>query len=123
MRWIIDGMNVIGSRPDGWWHDRRKAMTRLVYGLEGWALAENHYVTVVFESPPTPPIVSWVIEIAHAPQAAADSADDEIMRLVLADPDPAGLGVVTSDHKLAQRVRAAGASVFPAKRLRNSIAA
>ena len=25
-RWIVDGMNVIGSRPTGWWHDRPGAM-------------------------------------------------------------------------------------------------
>ena len=26
MRWIVDAMNVIGSRPDGWWNNRRNAM-------------------------------------------------------------------------------------------------
>ena len=26
MRWLVDGMNVIGSRPDGWWKDRDSAM-------------------------------------------------------------------------------------------------
>ena len=32
-RWLVDGMNVIGSRPDGWWRDRRGAMRRLVEDL------------------------------------------------------------------------------------------
>jgi len=22
MRWIVDGDNVMGARPDGWWRDR-----------------------------------------------------------------------------------------------------
>ena len=22
MHWLVDGMNVIGSRPTGWWRDR-----------------------------------------------------------------------------------------------------
>ena len=30
MRWFIDAMNVIGSRPDGWWRDREGAVRRLV---------------------------------------------------------------------------------------------
>ncbi|EUA20673.1 hypothetical protein I552_6823 [Mycobacterium xenopi 3993] len=37
MRWIVDGMNVIGSRPDGWWEDRRRAMVALVDSLDRWA--------------------------------------------------------------------------------------
>jgi hypothetical protein len=27
---IVDGNNVIGSRPDGWWRDRPAATRRLV---------------------------------------------------------------------------------------------
>ena len=30
MRWYVDAMNVIGSRPDGWWRDREGAIRRLV---------------------------------------------------------------------------------------------
>jgi hypothetical protein len=81
VRWIVDGMNVIGSRPDGWWRDRSRAMTLLVDRLEQWATAEGADVTVVFERPPTPPIESAVITVAHAPEPAANSADDEIVRL------------------------------------------
>ncbi|HEX2402522.1 MAG TPA: NYN domain-containing protein [Mycobacterium sp.] len=121
MRWIVDGMNVIGSRPDGWWRDRGRAMTALVERLERWAAAEGADVTVVFERPPTPPIESSVISVTHAPEPAANSADDEIVRLVGADADPAEIRVATSDRALSDRVRAAGASVYPAERLRNLI--
>ena len=89
VRWIVDAMNVIGSRPDGWWKNRRNAMARLVDQLERWASAQGgHHVTVVFERPMSPAIESSVIEIAHAPKAAANSADDEIVRLVQADLPP-----------------------------------
>jgi predicted RNA-binding protein with PIN domain len=121
VRWIVDGMNVIGSRPDGWWRDRGRAMTALVERLERWAAAEGADVTVVFERPPTPPIESSVISVTHAPEPAANSADDEIVRLVGADADPAEIRVATSDRALSDRVRAAGASVYPAERLRNLI--
>jgi predicted RNA-binding protein with PIN domain len=114
-------MNVIGSRPDGWWRDRGRAMTALVERLEQWATAEGADVTVVFERPLSPPIESSVITVAHAPEAAANSADDEIVRLVRADADPSEIRVVTSDRALSDRVRAGGASVYPAERLRNLI--
>ena len=107
MRWIDDGMNVVGSRPDGWWRDRRRAMTDLVEHLERWACAEGDDVTVVFEQPLTPPIESSVITVAHAPRATANSADDEIVRVIAADARPADIRVATSDRALAERVRAA----------------
>ena len=37
MRYLVDGMNVIGTRPDGWWKDRDAAMLRLVDRLERWS--------------------------------------------------------------------------------------
>jgi predicted RNA-binding protein with PIN domain len=120
-RWIVDAMNVIGSRPDGWWRDRRKALVRLVDQLESWASSHDQRVTVVLERPMSPPIEASVIEIAHAPKAAPNSADDEIVRLVEADDQPHDLTVATSDSALSERVRNAGASVFPAARFRDLI--
>ena len=114
-------MNVIGSRPDGWWKHRRGAMDGLVDQIERWASSEGQRVTVVFERPTSPPIRSAVIEIAHAPMAAANSADDEIVRLVQADDRPEDINVVTSDSNLADRVRSAGASAYPASSFRSLI--
>jgi predicted RNA-binding protein with PIN domain len=111
VRWIIDGMNVIGTRPDGWWNDRHQAMIKLVDMLERWAADAGEDVTVVFERPPSPPIRSTVIRIAHAPRPRRDSADDEIVRMLALDEQPGGVRVVTSDGWLADRVLAAGASV------------
>jgi predicted RNA-binding protein with PIN domain len=111
MRWLVDGMNVIGSRPDGWWKDRNAAMLRLVDLLERWAAADGEDVTVVFERPPSPPIRSTVIEVAHAPRPRPNSADDEIVRRLEAEPDPSSVRVVTSDRWLADRAWASGASV------------
>jgi uncharacterized protein YaiI (UPF0178 family) len=111
-------MNVIGSRPDAWWKDRRGAMLRLVYMLENWAAANGEDVTVVFEQPPSPPIRSTVIEVTHAPRPRRDSADDEIVRLLEADREPGGVRVVTSDRFLADRVHAAGATVQSADAFR-----
>jgi len=121
VRWLVDGMNVIGTRPDAWWRDRHGAMVRLVDMLERWAAVSGAEVTVVFEQPPRPPISSSVIAITHAPRPRRDSADDEIVRLLLVDPEPGAVRVVTSDSFLGDRVRAAGASVEPASPFRSLI--
>jgi predicted RNA-binding protein with PIN domain len=118
MRWLVDGMNVIGTRPDGWWKDRDAAMVRLVDLLERWAAAEGEDVVVVFERPPSPPIRSTVIEIAHAPRPKRDAADDEIMRRLRADSHPELVRVVTSDRWLADRAGALGAAVYGAEMFR-----
>lgn len=98
-------------------------MVRLVDLLERWAAADGEEVTVVFEQPPRPPISSSVIEVAHAPRPRRDSADDEIVRRLAADPEPGMVRVVTSDRWLADRVHAAGATVHPADSFRSQLEA
>jgi predicted RNA-binding protein with PIN domain len=121
MRWLVDGMNVIGTRPDRWWRDRDAAMLRLVDMLERWAAAEGEDVVVVFERPPSPPIRSTVIEVTHAPRPKANAADDEIVRRLKADPDARAVRVVSSDRALVERAYAAGATVEGAEPFRSRI--
>jgi predicted RNA-binding protein with PIN domain len=119
MRWYVDGMNVIGTRPDGWWRDRDAAMLQLVRALENWVAVEGEDVVVVFERPARPPIRSSVIEVASAPKPKADAADDEIVRRLEAEPQPGLIRVVTSDRWLSDRAIAAGASVQGADSFRS----
>jgi predicted RNA-binding protein with PIN domain len=121
MRWLVDGMNVIGTRPDRWWKDRDAAMLRLVDQLERWAAADGEDVVVVFERQPSPPIRSSVIEVRHAPKPKADAADDEIVRLLKADDHPHAIRVVTSDRGLSERASAQGATVEGADSFRSRI--
>jgi predicted RNA-binding protein with PIN domain len=111
MRWLVDGMNVIGTRPDAWWRDRDAAMLRLVDALERWAAWEGEDVVVVFERQPSPPIRSTVIEVTHAPRPRRDAADDEIIRRLKLDAEPHAIRVVTSDRLLADRAYVEGATV------------
>ncbi len=121
MRWYVDGMNVIGTRPDGWWRDRDGAMAHLVDLLERWAAIEGEDVVVVFERAPRPPLRSSVIEIAHAPRPRADAADFEIVKRLQREPQPALVRVVTSDRWLADRANAIGAAVHGADMFRSMI--
>jgi len=96
-------------------------MLRLVDLLERWAADSGEDVTVVFERPPRPPIRSTVIVVTHAPKPKPNAADDEIVRLLRAEPDPASVRVVTSDRWLADRAWAAGATVEGADSFRSRI--
>jgi uncharacterized protein YaiI (UPF0178 family) len=106
-RWIVDGMNVIGSRPTGWWRDRPTAMRELVVALRG--LGEP--VTVVFDGQPFD-LSDEVVDVRFATRRGRGAADDDIVALVGEEGEPPR--VVTSDMELAERVRALGAEVVGA---------
>jgi predicted RNA-binding protein with PIN domain len=110
-RYLVDGMNVIGSRPDGWWRDLDAAVVRLARGLAAWQAAGTGVdATVVFDGRPPPALEEAALgEVEVAFVGRGREADDEIVRRVGSDADPASLTVVTSDRRLAERVRAAGA--------------
>jgi predicted RNA-binding protein with PIN domain len=122
MRWLVDGMNVIGSRPDGWWRDRAGAMRRLATELDAFAAATPaDPVTVIFDGRPRDVGEHrHLAEVAFAP-GGRNAADDEIARRVAADADPSDLAVVTSDKELVDRVRAAGATVESVGRFRERL--
>jgi predicted RNA-binding protein with PIN domain len=105
-RWLVDGMNVIGSRPDGWWRDRPGAMRRLVEELE--TLGDE--ITVVLDGRPFD-LESDRVEVIFASRQGANAADDDIVARVASDRDPSGLTVVTSDADLERRVKERGAAV------------
>jgi len=127
MRWLVDGMNVIGSRPDGWWRDRPAARRRLVGELAAFAERENGEVTVVFDGRGDPGEVeagrAQGVTVDFAP-GGPDAADRVIAAMV--EPQVATEGsrdvatddgsatIVTSDAELARRVRAFGADVIGA---------
>jgi predicted RNA-binding protein with PIN domain len=110
---LVDGTNVVGSRPDGWWRDRHAAFARLVVRLK--RLAEHgDEVTVVFDGAAVDPLQEGDhggVHVRWARRRGRDAADDRIVELVEVDGDPSGLRVVTSDRALAGRAQAAGAVV------------
>ncbi len=108
--WIVDGMNVIGSRPDGWWRDRRGAMRRLVEELGALARAEAEPVTVVLDGSAFD-LDGGPVEVRFASRRGPNAADDDIAAIVAAEPEPGDLLVVTSDAELGRRVREHGAAV------------
>jgi predicted RNA-binding protein with PIN domain len=113
-RLVIDGMNVIGSRPDGWWRDRDGAARRLLADLH--ALTDEE-ITLVLDGRPLEDVPEGAhdgVEVLYARRRGRDAGDDRIVETVAAASDPTAIVVVTSDRALAARVRALGAEVVGA---------
>ena len=123
MRWLVDGMNLIGSRPDRWWNDPDGAVRRLIGELDRFAATTREEVTVVFDRrpPDLQPGRHGTVGVAFASRRGRNAADHEIVDMVAGDADPAGAMVVTSDRRLAERVRDLGAGVEPSGRFRRRV--
>lgn len=110
-RVIVDAMNVIGSRPDGWWKDRDRAMRDFARAVDAHACETGEDITIVFDTDPGPPLETDHVDVVIALRRGANAADYEIERLVAEEPDRGRLLVVTSDRALTEAVTAAGAEV------------
>lgn len=111
-RLIVDGLNALGSRPDGWWRDRPRAMAGLVERLGRFA-AEHQAITVevVFDGRPHASVVEAGTEARIAVAFAgsgANAADRRIAAMVREDERPEEVLVVSSDRRLRAAVKAGG---------------
>jgi predicted RNA-binding protein with PIN domain len=108
---LVDGMNLIGARPDGWWKDRTEAMRLMAWELRAFAEDTGEELTVVFDGRPISTVLrGHGIEVQFAP-GGANAADRRIERIVNDHPAPETVTVVTSDKALVRAVTEAGASV------------
>jgi predicted RNA-binding protein with PIN domain len=120
---IVDGMNVIGTEPNGWWRDRAGARERLVDELG--SLGGDDEITVVFDGRPTPAESARAaptgMTVSFAP-GGPNAADDAIVALVRTLERPEQTVVVSSDRALVDRVRRLGARIESAKSFRSRLA-
>jgi len=119
-RLLVDGNNVMGSRPDGWWRDRDGATRRLVERLGALVARSGDEITVVFDGPAPdglPEGTHGGVRVVYATRRGRDAGDDRLVAELTRDPAPESLTVVTSDRGLAARARAAGAPVDGARAL------
>ena len=123
-RVFVDGNNVMGSRPDGWWRDRAEAARRLVAEIIPLALGHGGAWTIVFDGqePPAMPPSPECLTVIHTGHRRRDGADDRIMELVHEHPDRAASLVYTSDAKLRTRVKALGTQVMGSRTLLRQLA-
>lgn len=118
---VVDGANVVGSRPDGWWRDRAGAAARLAARIDALLLSDPGAIGDAMGDAQAPGRVLLVLE--GAARAAATAPGSSALEVVRADRDgdtaiaeltahlAAGgddVVVVTADRALRARVRAAG---------------
>ncbi|WP_250004000.1 hypothetical protein [Actinoplanes sp. M2I2] len=111
---VVDGANVVGSVPDGWWRDRAGAAERLRDAL-------HPVLAAGLPDLPGPVEVALVVE-GQARQVPASgngvsviradgSGDDTITDLVRASAAERRVVVITADRGLRDRVTGLGAEV------------
>jgi predicted RNA-binding protein with PIN domain len=108
---IVDGANVVGSRPDGWWRDRAGAARRLYEQLSAAELPADEVVLVLEGAAKRghPAAQEGGVHVVHAERSGDDAIVEEVMRQV-AIGDGREVIVVTADRLLRERVAAAGAT-------------
>jgi predicted RNA-binding protein with PIN domain len=105
---VVDGNNVIGTVPDGWWRDRPAAARRLLARLQCLHARTGDEVLLVLDAvdPELPEGDHSGVAVYYATRRGRNAADDRIRELV-GELDGDGLEVVTSDRALAADVRPA----------------
>ena len=108
---VVDGANVVGARPDGWWKDRAGAARRLHERLLVADLDRD--VVLVLEGAAKGGVAGGRdghVTTVHAPR----DGDAEIVRQAhAAASSGADVLVVTADRLLSARVAGAGSVVGP----------
>ncbi|WP_329379910.1 NTP pyrophosphohydrolase [Streptomyces sp. NBC_01716] len=109
---IVDGANVVGSVPDGWWRDRRGAAERLRDelvplagdGLPGAGVPGPLDVVLVVEGR-----ARGVESVPGVRVEAAPGSGDDLISELAAGSGERPCVVVTADRELRRRVEAYGA--------------
>lgn len=121
---VVDAANVMGSRPDGWWRDRRAAAVRLRDGLDALVVSglsdetDRHLmwrpqVILVVEGRARGVSDSAHVRVVDAPQVGDDEIVDQVSALAAGHLD-ATVTVITSDRELRARVEEQGGHVHGA---------
>jgi hypothetical protein len=107
-------MNVIGSRPNGWWRDRDRAVRSFVASLQQLAAADDLDITVGIDGTPLSGLPEGEqdgIQLLYATRRGPNAADDRIIAFIEAHVSPASLSLITADRNLTERAEDLGATV------------
>ena len=103
VNWLIDGNNVYGSKPDGWWNDRDGAAKRFTQRVAEWCRTHDDAVVIVFDAPASAAAIELAggnLSILESVRRGRNAADDQIVELA----QSGSARVVTSDRGLINRL-------------------
>ena len=108
---VVDGANVVGSKPDGWWRDRAAAAARLHGRL---AVADTSYdeIVLVLEGQAKAGVPRGRDGHLQTVHAAKDGDATIVVETGAARERGDDVVVITADRVLAQRVEALGARIM-----------
>ena len=121
---VVDGLNVIGATPDGWWQDRPGAIRRLLLRLQRLGATSRQPITLVLDGRPLrdlPPGRHDGVEVVYATRRGRDAGDDRLVKLVATLPSHPPVCAITSDRALAARARQLGVDVLGTAALRAAL--
>ncbi len=104
---VVDGANVVGSRPDGWWRDRAAAAARLHGRL---AVADTSYdeIVLVLEGQAKGGVPRGRDGHLRTVHAARDGDASIVKEAAAAREKSQDVVVITADRALAMRVEVLG---------------
>lgn len=114
---VVDGANVVGSVPDGWWRDRPGAAARVHAHLVSAPLPYDRVVLVLEGKARAgvPEGREGTVETCHAPGSGDDEIVDRCLALVEAGHEVA---LATADRGLVARVADHGVQVVGPRTVR-----
>jgi predicted RNA-binding protein with PIN domain len=113
---VVDGNNVLGANPDGWWRDKPAAVRRLLARVQCYVRETGERTVLVLD------VVQDDLDegehdgvtVRYATRKGRNAADDRIRELVADLEGP--VEVVTSDRALRDdmgaRITVTGAGTF-----------
>jgi predicted RNA-binding protein with PIN domain len=105
---VVDGANVVGSRPDGWWKDRAGAARRL---HEALLVGDTPYdeIVLVLEGAAKGGVAAGRDGHVRTVHAARDGDSEIVAQAARAAEAGRRVTVVTADRFLRARVEGVGA--------------
>lgn len=117
---VVDGANVVGSVPDGWWKDRAGAATSLADQLAATELPYQHIVLVLEGKARAgvPAGESGPLQVVHADGSGDDEIVARCQELVSQDLQ---VTVATADRGLLARLVPLGVVPLGPRELRSRL--
>lgn len=117
---VVDGANVVGSVPDGWWKDRAGAAARLARQLAATELPFDR-IDLVLEGKARAGVPAGERGPVHVVHADGSGDDEIVTRCRALSAQHAQVTVATADRGLLARLAPLGVTPLGPRELRSRL--